>query len=189
MHSMHIGRKIWGPLTQSSVKVSDPGMFPAVPHRKPTGSFFGGHPNAIDWWARTFYAYHDHYLSYEFFVGKDQTLINAIFLLYPERLITVWYNDPYIPAEGEGSRLGQCSNEWFYYQFWLSNIETKESMRDLWIYNATKWRIWGWWRPKDTRRCKDTRMVTIKDVLRRTFGDKWKPPLRRVEIPENLNES
>jgi len=156
------------------------------------GSFFGGHPKAVDWWTRTFYAYHDHYLSSEIFVGKDQTLINALFLLFPERFITVWYNDPDAPAhlaKGNGSFLGQCSNEWFYYQFWLSNIQTKGLMRDLWIKNASKWRIWGWWRPKDTRSCEDTRVVPIRDVLRRTFGEGWNPPFRRVEIPESLIRS
>jgi len=184
---MHSGWKVWDPSIQSSVKVSNPGHVSCYPTSTPTGSFFGGHPNAIDWWARTFYTYHDHYLSSEFFVGKDQILINALLLLFPERFIAVWYNDPDAPAhlaKGDGSFLGQCSDEWFYYQFWLSNTQTKESMRDLWIYNASKWRVWGWWRPKDTKRCEDTRMLTIKEVLRRTFGDEWKSPLRRVEIPD-----
>lgn len=31
------------------------------------------------------------------------------------------------------------------------------------------------------------RMVTIKDVLRITFGDEWKPPLRRVRISTRAN--
>jgi hypothetical protein len=39
--------------------------------------------------------------------GKTRpSLCNAIFLLYPERLITMWYNDPDTPAhfaEGDGS--------------------------------------------------------------------------------------
>ncbi|KAF6761029.1 hypothetical protein DFP72DRAFT_30509 [Ephemerocybe angulata] len=49
------------------------------------GSFFGGSPDAIEWYASTFYAYHDHYLSMGYFVGKDQTFINSILLLFPER--------------------------------------------------------------------------------------------------------
>ncbi|KAF8160051.1 hypothetical protein B0H34DRAFT_427668 [Crassisporium funariophilum] len=62
------------------------------------GSFFGGSPSAIAWWSRTFYAYHDHWLSQGMFVGKDQTIYNALFFLFSERMITVWVYDPDSPA-------------------------------------------------------------------------------------------
>ena len=81
--------------------------------------------------------YLDHYLSSEFFVGKDQTLINALVLLFPERFITVWYNDPDTPAhlaKGDGTFLGQCSNEWFYCQFWLSDVNTRVHARFVEIH-------------------------------------------------------
>ncbi|KAF9459172.1 hypothetical protein BDZ94DRAFT_1199971, partial [Collybia nuda] len=83
------------------------------------GSFFGGAPPALEWYTRTFYAYHDYYISTRpplsgpspghpharpatgagkeegegyppfHFVGKDQTLINALFMMYPQRFFTV----------------------------------------------------------------------------------------------------
>lgn len=84
------------------------------------GSFFGGAPPALAWYTRTFYRYHDYYISTPpppepghpharpldsdaegeytpgagapppfYFVGKDQTLINALFMLHPQRFFTV----------------------------------------------------------------------------------------------------
>src|ERR1700722_18913986 len=54
-----------------------------------TGSFFGGSAQTIKWWRSIYFNYHDRYLSREVFVGKDQTLINALFLLNPRRIISV----------------------------------------------------------------------------------------------------
>ncbi|KAF5317015.1 hypothetical protein D9611_003648 [Ephemerocybe angulata] len=79
------------------------------------GSFFGGSPDAIEWYASTFYAYHDHYLSMGYFVGKDQTFINSILLLFPERFITLWKRDPLLRSQFWPP--GRCGNEWFYYEF------------------------------------------------------------------------
>ncbi|KDR69864.1 hypothetical protein GALMADRAFT_77116 [Galerina marginata CBS 339.88] len=158
------------------------------------GSFFGGTPAAIDWFARTFYAYHDHYLSLEIFIGKDISLINTLFFLFPEHFITVWHNDPDAPAhlalhrtDPEDSFLGQCGSAWHYYQFWLSDTSTKEAMRDLWIRNATRWRLWGWWRSVDKTRCQDTRVLGVVDVLKRQLGAGWRAPGRMVNVPDKLN--
>ena len=94
-----------------------------------TGSFFGGTPAAISWFSRTFYAYHDHFLSLELFVGKDTLVTNALLLLFPAHFITVWHNDPSSPAHLELARppatpeeiatsnayyLGQCGSIWHY---------------------------------------------------------------------------
>ncbi|KAF8161543.1 hypothetical protein B0H34DRAFT_841050 [Crassisporium funariophilum] len=90
------------------------------------GSFFGGTPKAIEWWARTYYTYHNHYLSLDVFVGNDHSLINALLLLFPSRFITVYPSDPSAPAHlalvrkpGQAP-LGLCGAERFYYQFWLA---------------------------------------------------------------------
>jgi len=82
------------------------------------GTFFGSTPGTIEWYCKTFYRYHDHYISTPpigfslksttphhhphvkppadggtyppfHFVGKDQTLINALMFLYPHRFFTV----------------------------------------------------------------------------------------------------
>jgi hypothetical protein len=44
------------------------------------------------------YAYHDYYISKHFFVGKDQTIFNALLVLFNEHIITVWVHDPKAPA-------------------------------------------------------------------------------------------
>ncbi|KAJ6620792.1 hypothetical protein B0H10DRAFT_1875677 [Mycena sp. CBHHK59/15] len=142
------------------------------------GSFFGGSPRTIDWWRRTFYAYHDHYLKLGIFVGKDQTVINALFLLFPSRIIAVWLDDPeapahtgMLPAVDEGA-LGQCGAEWFYYQFWLAPPAEREAMRQLWERNA-RW-SWNWWRQR--QKCRVTRVSALKALLERQFGNGWAPP-------------
>ncbi|KAJ7696016.1 hypothetical protein B0H17DRAFT_1131191 [Mycena rosella] len=143
------------------------------------GSFFGGSPRTVAWWRRTFYAYHDHYLKMNIFVGKDQTLINAIFLLFPSRFITVWLADPEAPAHigipntGSGGALGNCGPEWFYYQWWLSPVVERRAMCEIWNSN-TRW-SWDWWRQR--QQCRMTRVSAMKDLLQRQFGNGWESPL------------
>lgn len=104
-------------------------------------SFFGGSPSAIRWYASAFYAYHAHYLSLPtpLFIGKDQSIINSLFLLFPTRFISVFHNDPHSSARippssilshrywrdvwkstfsafSPSRALGKCSDEWYYYQ-------------------------------------------------------------------------
>lgn len=157
----------------------------AAVHRQ-SGSFFGGSPSTVSWWKRTFYAYHDHYLSLGLFVGKDQTLINAIFLLFPERIITVWYGDPNAPARSgliphfDEGYLGACGSEWFYYQFWLSGRSTREKMRELWL-SKSSWANWEWW--KERQKCRLTSVAALEDLFQRQFGRNWTPPSRTVVVP------
>ncbi|TFK50758.1 hypothetical protein OE88DRAFT_1680547 [Heliocybe sulcata] len=147
------------------------------------GSFFGGRPSAITWWRKLYYAYHDSYLSQGIFVGKDQTLINALFLLHPSRIITVWFADPHAPNHsltskgwswwdnGEGL-LGRCGPTWYYYQWWLAGDAEREAMRQVW--GGKKW--WWWGSGKDEEKCRDTRVLGMKGLLRREFGESWNPP-------------
>ncbi|KAJ7459706.1 hypothetical protein FB451DRAFT_958551, partial [Mycena latifolia] len=65
----------------------------------PTCSFFGGLLRIVAW-CSMFYAYHDYYLAVGMFVGKDQTLINAL-LLFPSRLIGMWLDDPLARAHAD----------------------------------------------------------------------------------------
>ncbi|TFK26312.1 hypothetical protein FA15DRAFT_616074 [Coprinopsis marcescibilis] len=126
------------------------------------GSFLGGSPNAISWFSHTFYTYHDRYLSMNYFVGKDQTIFNAIMLLFPTRFVTVWNHDPLAPAISQlrtalvhnpatnpqspfgsvtakvvswlkgAAALGNCRDDWYYYHFFLASEREQEAMRDLW---------------------------------------------------------
>jgi len=176
------------------------------------GSFFGGSPSAISWWSRTYYTYHDYYLGHWYFVGKDQTLINAILLMYPKRIITMWYLDPESPARlaavaranpdvppsslataprhrfpatlFASGYLGACGPEWYYYQFWLSNRKTRDEARELWLDNDLwwPWRTWASWR--EPERCPMTELVGLEQLLRRdsVFGPEWKIPERRIGV-------
>ncbi|KAJ7857633.1 hypothetical protein B0H14DRAFT_2750589 [Mycena olivaceomarginata] len=128
-----------------------------------------------------FYAYHDHYLGLNLFVGKDQTLINAIFFLFPSRVIAVWLDDPEAPAHKgmlhkvDDGALGNCGSEWFYYQFWLARPFERNAMRKIW---DSKW-TWTWW--KQRQQCRVTRVTSMKDLLQRQFGSDWQPPRHSID--------
>ncbi|KAF8161503.1 hypothetical protein B0H34DRAFT_796283 [Crassisporium funariophilum] len=156
------------------------------------GSFFGGSQSTIEWFARIFYAYHDHYIERGLFVGIDQDVFNALFLLFPERMFTVWMNDPIAPAHQgitpspslvpslERGFLGECGAEWFYYQFWFADKKTRDVMRLIWL-SEERWRKWGWWEAR--KPCRLTRAMSMKSILQRSFGESWEPPKRTVTIP------
>ncbi|KAJ7505545.1 hypothetical protein B0H11DRAFT_428335 [Mycena galericulata] len=152
-------------------------------------SFFGGPPQTIAWWRETYYAYHDHYLRRGFFVGKDQNLIHALFLLFPSRIIGVWLDDPDAPAHKEllaldnsaEGFLGTCGENWFYYQFWLASSAARTSMHTIWE-SAARW-SWGGWRRR--HQCRLTRVVAIEDLLHRQFGDDWQPPISSILYSRN----
>jgi len=76
-------------------------------------SFFGGTPNAIEWWKEVYLKYHDYWLFKRgAFVGQDRTMFNSLSLLFPERIITVWPSDQYAPnsLEDEVNPLGMCGD-------------------------------------------------------------------------------
>lgn len=131
-----------------------------------TGSFFGGSPSTISWWRNLYFTYHDLYLSQGVFVGKDQTLINALILLNPKRFISVWLFDPMppdtsslphesVPHEHAPRRvsrrdgktpLGLCGSTWYYYQFFLASASEREAMTAIWgSFSPLKFWQWDWW--------------------------------------------
>ncbi|KAF8196102.1 hypothetical protein BJ912DRAFT_1140988 [Pholiota molesta] len=156
------------------------------------GSFFGGSPSTVDWFDKIFYAYHNHYLAHGLFVGIDQDIFNALFLLFPERIFTVWLNDPRAPAHAgivpspslvpslERGFLGECGAEWFYYQFWLADPPARDAMRGTWM-REERWRKSGWWHAR--KLCRVTRAMAMVDFLRTSFGESWSPPPRAVSVP------
>lgn len=142
----------------------------------PIGSFFGGSPSTISWWRDLYFTYHNHYLSQDIFVGKDQTLINALFLLNPKRIISVWLFDPIpdlsssnslesVPNEHGPTKLarrdnktplGLCGSTWYYYQFFLASASEREAMAAIWgSFSPFKFWQWDWWtvRKSVTRQC------------------------------------
>ena len=147
----------------------------------------------MTWWARTFYAYHDYYTSKHLFVGKDQTVFNAILALFNERIITVWVYDAEAPAVNtglgfqslrffyRGNPLGSCGPEWYYYQFWLSDRQTRDAMRDIWIENEREPENDRWWKMK--LRCRFTRVLALNALLKQTFGEDWNTPIPTLATP------
>jgi hypothetical protein len=152
------------------------------------------------WWARTFYAYHDYYVSKRLFVGKDQTVFNAVLVLFNERIIAVWAFDPKAPAADPGlgfqslkffyrrssnHPLGSCGLEWHYYQFWLSDRQTRDEMRKIWIDKEKEPQDADadarWWKMK--LQCRFTRVLALNALLKKTFGEEWKPPVPTLPTP------
>ena len=150
------------------------------------------------WWARTFYAYHDYYVSKRFFVGKDQTVFNSILVLFNERIIAVWGSDRKAPAADTGlgfqslkffqrredpGPLGSCGVYWHYYQFWLSDRQTRDEMRQIWIDQTKEPEDADarWWKMK--LQCRFTRVLAVNVLLKQTFGRGWVPPVPTLPTP------
>ncbi|KAH7884889.1 hypothetical protein F5I97DRAFT_1893153 [Phlebopus sp. FC_14] len=162
------------------------------------GSFFGGTPASVTWWRNIYYTYHDKYLSNGIFVGKDQTLINALLLLFPRRFGTVWVHDVH-PSPSSTNEMdldgGRCGNTWYYFEWWLASREERDAMRRSWDSSAAMQRWWWktlWFVLGRTevlnerglnfkeRGCRLTDGLLVEDVLRRedVFGPEWRAPTR-----------
>ncbi|KAF9449239.1 hypothetical protein P691DRAFT_728201 [Macrolepiota fuliginosa MF-IS2] len=143
------------------------------------GSFFGGSSETVAWWSKVYYVYHDYYLRNGYFVGKDQTLINSLFLLFPSRIIGTWIGDPSARtgvSRFDSGPLGACGNPWFYYQFFLASEIDREKMQEQWMRELEDrtewpWKGWRWWLQRQG--CKLTRVVWMRDMLWDAFGKGW----------------
>ncbi|KAK0214333.1 hypothetical protein IW262DRAFT_1514398 [Armillaria fumosa] len=110
---------------------------------------------ALDWWQRMFYRYHDDYLSQGVFVGDDQTLANALFLLFPSHVLTV--------------DLDVCESYWYL----LASPLDRQRMYNAW----NTWHRWDFWNDKHARQsCLTPKSANMMDVLKARFGQGWNPP-------------
>ncbi|PPR07462.1 hypothetical protein CVT26_013432 [Gymnopilus dilepis] len=175
-----------------------------VDHEISEGSFFGGSPKTIHWWSKIYYAYHNYYLSSGLFVGKDQTLINALLLLFPSRFISVYFADSeapqrdfltHIPFHDYGYR-GACgsSNGWYYYQYFMASPAERARQEEVWISQEfEEWWMWRWllrwfvperwWRRE--RACRLAGGENWENLATRRLGKGWEPPARRVAVPDS----
>ncbi|TFY74123.1 hypothetical protein EWM64_g9889 [Hericium alpestre] len=142
------------------------------------GSFFGGQPGAVRMYRTLYFAYHDHYLATPLFVGKDQTLINAVIYLFPAHFASVLLADWSAPAhrgvpDNAATPLGSCGSSWYYYQYWLARETEREVMADVWMEEEDERG-----RGKDLirLRCRMAQTLTVEKLLQREFGQRWKPP-------------
>lgn len=85
------------------------------------GSFFGGRIDAVKWFESTFYSYLDQMLQKGHFVGKDQTLYNAIVALHPAKFFG--------PVASKVSSFSCFGDRWFYYMYWVASREERRRMR------------------------------------------------------------
>ena len=129
--------------------------------------------------------YHDYYLfKRNAFVGKEQNLYNSLFLLFPERFITVWQYDNKAP-EYVGladAPLGSCGGTWWYYQFFVSNKRDQAKMKSIWSPAEPVPSKFNPAVPKTSTECRMTRLLDMESVIKRRHGLFWKPPHRKVDI-------
>jgi len=129
--------------------------------------------------------YHDYYLfKRKTFVGKDQNLFTSLFLLFPERFITVWQHDNQAPeyvglTEGP---LGSCGGSWWYFQFFVSGKRDQTKMRNVWSPGKPVHSKFNPTLPKTSTVCRMTRVLDMEHVIKRKHGSLWNPPRRKVDI-------
>ena len=129
--------------------------------------------------------YHDYYLfKRKTFVGKDQNLYTSLFLLFPERFITVWQYDNKAPeyvrlAEGP---LGSCGGTWWYFQFFVSSGRDQAKMKSIWSLDKPVPSKFNPTFPETSIECRMTRVLDMEHVIKRRLGVDWKPPRRKVDI-------
>jgi hypothetical protein len=113
-------------------------------------------------------------------VGNDQSIINSLLLLFPERIITMWQNDPDVPdypISSDDAPLGPCGSLQFYYQLFVASVDDLNVLRDFWK-SKISWilRLWV-----SSQSCRLTRLLAMKDVLQRQFGYDWAPPKATID--------
>ena len=84
--------------------------------------------------------------------------------------------------------LGQCGDQWYYYQFFLADPAEREQMAKYWL-SKWDWEFWkkewwtAWWKGgKAKESCRVTRTLDMTGFLRRAFGESWMPPRRSLSV-------
>ena len=80
------------------------------------GTFMGGSASAIRWWTSTFYEVVGKFRAKKFFIGKDQSVMNAIALAYPKKLNMM------LPFRTS------CGDVWFAFGPLLANEEERQAL-------------------------------------------------------------
>ena len=124
------------------------------------------------------------------FVGKDQNLFTSLFLLFPERFITVWQYDDTAPEYvglPEGP-LGNCGGTWWYFQFFVSGERDQAKMRSIWSPGEPAPSKFTPIVSKTSTTCRMSRVLDMEHVIKRKQGIAWKPPRRKVDIDVSQRE-
>ncbi len=136
------------------------------------GSFFGGDQLSIAWYRQEFYRQHGNYVhsslqgQHRYFVGKDQPLINALMLRFPQRFVTSSFS---MASRGQSERQ-ICGDPWYYFLFMLARDSERTEMANMW------WNASWWWQRSDKTRCQlETFVSPLEDLLIRWFGAEFQP--------------
>lgn len=76
----------------------------------------------MQWFSDRFYAFHDLWVN-NFFVGKDQSIYNAIVLLNPSKFWTIYPVSevaPQVSWWGEDHDAVLCNSGWYYFIPWFA---------------------------------------------------------------------
>jgi hypothetical protein len=76
------------------------------------GTMFGGTKGVIDLWHKEYYQMLEHFIRIERFIGKDQSIMNSVYLWKPQLVQLISQRDEPEPRYG-------MSSEWFYMQDFL----------------------------------------------------------------------
>ncbi|KAI0050316.1 hypothetical protein FA95DRAFT_1570677 [Auriscalpium vulgare] len=147
------------------------------------GSFFGGKWPAIMRFHDLYYHYHDLYLARDIFVGKDQTLINTLFYLFPAHFVGVRLYDRAAPAtkgvpEDASTPIGECGSTWWYYQWYFASAQERWGMANVWLQDASRTGRDAAWMA--AARCRVTRLLPWKWLLRNEYGHRYQLPQASV---------
>uniref|UniRef100_A0A0G4H570 Uncharacterized protein n=1 Tax=Chromera velia CCMP2878 TaxID=1169474 RepID=A0A0G4H570_9ALVE len=80
------------------------------------GGFYGGTPAAMQWFFSEFWSWHDFFLAKGFFVGKDQTIMNAL----------LWWNmDRVLVLDTKVDHEGRCGDFWFQFEMLMRDRKSR----------------------------------------------------------------
>lgn len=104
-----------------------------------------------------------------------------MFLMFPERFITVWQYDSSAPkyANIEEGPLGACGGTWWYYQYFIAGTLEREHMGQMW--NPIERDSKGRWTNKN-KACRLTRLLSMDNLIKSRFGNGWKPPVTTIDV-------
>ncbi|GJJ08505.1 hypothetical protein Clacol_002723 [Clathrus columnatus] len=165
---------------------------------------FGGMTNAIDWLYEAYFAYHNHWLQRGKFVGKDESVFNAIIMLHPSRILGLWLFDPIAskalailsslqfssyspqeppPKEMLSTPLGECHDHNMYHIFFFGGDKERNEMTLSWL-NRWRWMWpWEWIRQVSIKKepCSLTQVLPMQPTLsNRAFNGNWLPPSSNI---------
>ena len=123
----------------------------------PLGSFLGGTANAILWLEETYYQLLHDYLQAGFFVGKDQSLFNALMFNQPERFLTYLVYDPTEPY-CYPTKTG-CGDYWYYYQFMFATNKERSIMKSK-----------NFWDKPDPWNCLIPQVMTFWELHKKVYN-------------------